>query len=178
MRGQQLSTIKAAADAPASAAMPIDVKSPDTSRRHNSGVNTSAYRYLEELWASALCQAEASILASPRSSTSRDQGITNAGEAGIVGHERSAVGRVVDKAGISLTCNDSDPALSSIPRGLIPSSSSAAYSPVPPSLPPTVPSQMPMPFPSSTHTWLRVEAQPNLKRNAYTARRGVAWVVQ
>ncbi|CAG9578130.1 hypothetical_protein [Leishmania major strain Friedlin] len=178
MRRQQSFTVKAAAGAPATAAVPIEAECLDAPRGFGRGVDVSTYRYLDELWAAALRQAEASALALPHTGSSELQGAKHTAEADNAGREETSIRQATDKTGVSSTCNDSHLALSPLPRAPVPPGGSAAHLPVPQPPPPAVVARRSMPSGTSKQTWMRVEAQPNLKRNAYTARQGVAWVVQ
>ncbi|AYU80817.1 hypothetical protein CGC21_34925 [Leishmania donovani] len=178
MRRQQSFTVKAAAGAPATAAVPVEAECLDAPRGFGSGVDISTYRYLDELWAAALLQAEASVLALPHTGSSGLQGAKHTSEADNAGRKETSIKQAADKTGVSSTCNESLLTLSPLPRAPVLPSGSAAHSPVPQPPPPVVVARRSMPSATSKQTWMRVEAQPNLKRNAYTARRGVAWVVQ
>ncbi|CAJ1030222.1 hypothetical protein IOCL2690_000599500 [Leishmania lindenbergi] len=179
MRCQQSFTVQAVTGAPATAALPIDAECFDAPCQFRSGVDVSTYRYLDELWIAALRRAEASVLALPHTSSSGVQRTKYAAEADSAGREEAAVSHVVSKRRVSSTCNDSDLTSSPLPRAPAPPSSSAAHPPAPQlPPPPAVVARRPTPFATDTQARLRVEAQPNLKRNMYTAQRGVAWVVR
>ncbi|KAG5496486.1 hypothetical protein JIQ42_03312 [Leishmania sp. Namibia] len=165
MRHHHSFTPRAAAGVPSAAAMPADAKCLDASCRFGGTVDARTYSYLEEVWAAALRQAEAAVLASPHTGRSGVQGSTHAVEADSVRGDETAAVHVMGTTQVSPTCNANDLVSSPLP-----------CAPAPP--PPVVAPGRPMPSAAGARTWMRVEAQPNLKRNAYTAHRGVAWVVQ
>ncbi|TPP43483.1 hypothetical protein CGC20_7585 [Leishmania donovani] len=97
MRRQQSFTVKAAAGAPATAAVPVEA----------DGVDISTYRYLDELWAAALLQAEASVLALPHTGSSGLQGAKHTSEADNAGRKETSIKQAADKTGVSSMCNES-----------------------------------------------------------------------
>ncbi|KAG5472240.1 hypothetical protein LSCM1_03638 [Leishmania martiniquensis] len=167
--------MKATVGAPAAAAVPADAKCLNASRRLTGCVDLRTYRYLEEVWASALRQAEAAVLASPHTGRSDAPEATHAMEADRVRGEEAAGGDMAGQTKFSSTCEGDDLQWSPLPHAPVPRSGFSAH-PLPP--PAAAATGGPMPSATGTQTWMQVEAQPNLKRNAYTAHRGVAWVVR
>jgi hypothetical protein len=164
------------------AAMLIDTEDP---RMHND-IDERTYQYLEDVWSSALRRAEEAMHGQADLGAPEDYHSSPA-------YSSSALTQA--EAATSMPPVDATQ-LSSIPRAAEKVTPSSPLPRAPPlqnrtsPAPPTSASPslqqkqlkrkpvLQRPVASMRPSWMKVEAQPNLKRNEYTSHRGVAWVVQ
>lgn len=166
-----------------SAAMRIDVEQSGD----RSGIDERTYELLEHLWSEALRRAEAAAAAA---APHADESV---GAHRLDNDEVSASALEAPQPQADTT------RLASAPRAGENAMASSPLPRAPPVLAVTTQSpaqvhqherqpqqQRPQqrqpvlrrPMASSRTPWMKVEAQPNLKRNGYTSHKGVAWVVQ
>lgn len=155
--------------------MPANAAGHGTSRRDTRGVDEATYHYLEQLWSAALQRAQASASCAMLSVDGDAQPQTSGGLPASHGLGPSAVSATSFDGAASPTLRAPyaahDVATSPLPRA--PDVRASTY------LPPAA--ALRRPASAAGHRpqgRMRVDAQPNLKRNARTAHRGVAWVVQ
>ncbi|KPI89773.1 hypothetical protein ABL78_1153 [Leptomonas seymouri] len=165
------------------------VMTPMETVAHNahSGIDARTHKFLEDVWNNALRHAEESILTQETKTDALQEGrLRNA--AGPSSSRAQAV-----PSGMAPSMSQVDATrLSFIPQA---KENMAAPSPLPrkpllatqadqepcTSAPVLQPQRKPaqhQPVMSTRTYSMKVEAQPNLKRNSYTSHKGIAWVVQ
>ena len=162
------------------AAMPID------SEAHCAldDLDERTYRFLEDVWSDAVRRAEEALdehagsAHAPQDYSSNPAAPSSPSSSSVQGPARqspaprNAEGVVVGAAAASSPLPRAPPLLHQPKRA----------PPAPTSLPSHQQQQqqpiLRRPAVNSRTSWMKVEAQPNLTRNGYTSRKGVAWVVQ
>ncbi|KPA82987.1 hypothetical protein ABB37_02726 [Leptomonas pyrrhocoris] len=163
---------------------------PNETEAHSarSDLNVHTYQFLNDVWENALRHAEASIYTQtaaedvPSEYNYNRAADPSSAPAPAAPSDTALPMPLVDATRMSPVSRTKGKAMvaSPLPREPALVNRASPASPVSASMlrQPQRPPVLRRPPTNTRNSWMKVEPQPNLKRNGYTSHRGVAWVVQ